>query len=72
MRLMNAHDAIFYLMALLLVHALLLFQQMLDNKKIFQLPPVKRNRFILYGVQHLIDSPYIPLQVVDLLAYRLS
>ncbi|MPM18914.1 hypothetical protein SDC9_65332 [bioreactor metagenome] len=31
MRLMNAHDAIFYLMALLLVHALLLFQQMLDN-----------------------------------------
>ena len=72
MRLMNAHDAIFYLMALLPVHCLLLFQQMPDNEKIFQLPPVERNRLILYGVQHLIDGPYIPFQVVDLLAYRFS
>jgi hypothetical protein len=37
MRLMNVHDAIFCLMALLLVHFLLLFQQMPDNEKIFQL-----------------------------------
>src|SRR5690554_519292 len=72
MRLMNAHDAIFYLMALLLVHCLLLFQQMLDDKKIFQLPPLERNRFILYGVQYPVDSPHIPFQVVDLLAYRFS
>jgi hypothetical protein len=43
-----------------------------DNEKIFQLPPVERNRLILYGVQHLIDGPYIPFQVVDLLSYRLS
>jgi len=53
MRLMNAHNAILYLMVPLLVHCLLLFQQVLDNKKTFQLPPFKRNRFILYGVQHL-------------------
>jgi hypothetical protein len=71
-RLMNAHDTIFYLMSLLLVHCLLLFQQMLDNKKIFQLPPLERNRLILYDVKHLIDIPYIPFQVVDLLAYRFT
>ncbi|MDD4438540.1 MAG: hypothetical protein PHS04_10960 [Tissierellia bacterium] len=35
MRLMNAHDAIFYLMALLPVHCLLLFRQIPDDKKIF-------------------------------------
>ncbi|MPM82738.1 hypothetical protein SDC9_129800 [bioreactor metagenome] len=34
MWLMNVHYAIFYLMALLLIHCLLLFQQMLDDKKI--------------------------------------
>src|SRR5690554_2133064 len=67
MRLMNAHDAIFYLMALLPVHCLLLFQQMPDNEKIFLLPPLEGNRFILYGAQHLVNDQYIPFQVVDLL-----
>src|SRR5690554_5201058 len=49
MRLMNARDAIFYLMALLLVHCLLLFQQMLDHKKIFQLHPflIKSSVFMM-------------------------
>ena len=71
MRLMNAHDAILHLMVPLPVHGLLLFQQVPDDKEIFQLLPLERSLFFLYGVQHLVARMRIGVVITIIIILRI-